>query len=106
MTNDSANRQHAWPAVYQGELLPEPDPDATAPTAATLDELLKSLRRQGIPISAPDREIHDWDGTCVTSYVRCTVGEHPVWGAGIARDRTQAMLRAVDAAAHRVAVAL
>lgn len=80
---------HAWPAVYQGELLPDPDPDLEAPDAEV-------LRRSGL---APDLELHDWDGETgmVTAYVRCPVDDHHVWGAGIARDRAEAMRRALGA---------
>ena len=91
MTND-----HAWPAIFQGELLPDPDPDL-AESPLRLDELQRSL--------APDREVHDWDGQTrtVTSYVRCPVGDHHVWGAGIARDRAEASRRALAAVYAKVA---
>src|SRR4051812_22473918 len=90
MTNN-----HVWPAVFQGEVLPDPDPDFEAPDADV-------LRRSGL---AADRELHDWDGETglVTSYVRCAVGDHHVWGAGIARDRAEAAHRALGAVYVKVA---
>ena len=79
---------HAWPAIYQGELLPDPDPDL-AESPLGLTELLRAL--------TPDREVHDWDGQTrtVTSYVRCPIGDHHVWGAGVGSDRAEATRRAL-----------
>jgi len=67
-----------WSDVFQGELLPDPDPNPD--TTASIAGL------------TPDREVHDWDGATglVTSRIRCTVDGHPVWGAGVARNREQA----------------
>ena len=86
---------HAWPAVYQGELLPDPDPDL-AESPLRLDELQRAL--------SPDREIHDWDGQTrtVTSYVRCPISDHHVWGAGIAGDRAEATRRALLSVSARI----
>lgn len=91
---------HAWPAIYDGELLPDPDQLTETPD---VEALQKELRRAGIEISAPDVELHDWDGTTasVTTYVRCTVGDHHVWGAGVARDRAEARTRALAQAYQR-----
>jgi hypothetical protein len=88
MTND-----HAWPAVYQGELLPDPD-DADGPFE--LAELRAAL--------APDREVHDWDGATgtVTTYVRCPVEDHHVWGAGIGRNRDEATRRALNSVRTKI----
>jgi hypothetical protein len=86
---------HAWPAVYQGELLPDPDPDL-ADSPVGIEELRRGL--------SPDREVHDWDGQTrtVTSYVRCAIGDHHVWGAGVGGDRAEATRRALLAVRARV----
>lgn len=80
-----------WPDVFQGELLPDPEP----------------ILEPGVSTAGltPDREVHDWDGATglITSRIRCQVDGHPVWGAGVARTRDEATKLALASIAARVA---
>jgi hypothetical protein len=82
----------SWPPVFQGEVLPEPDPDAPLLPDAELP--------------AHDREVHDWDGATrtVTTYVRCPVDDHHVWGAGVGHDQDEARRRALSSVRARLLV--
>lgn len=61
-----------------------------------------AVRHAGVRVGVPHREVHDWDGASgtVTSYVRCLIDGVDVAGAGIARERGEATMRAMIAAAH------
>jgi len=61
-----------------------------------------AARRAGVRVGVPIREVHDWDGATgtVTSYIRCVIEGREVAGAGIARERGEATMRAMIAAAN------
>jgi 2-isopropylmalate synthase len=65
-----------------------------------------ALKRGGIDVSLPEREVHDWDGATgtVTSYVSCSIGDRTLWGAGVARERGEASMRAVVSVCNRATV--
>jgi hypothetical protein len=57
--------------------------------------------RAGVRVAMPHRQVHDWDGATgtVTAYVWCLIDGAEVSGAGVARERGEATMRAMLGAA-------
>jgi hypothetical protein len=60
-----------------------------------------AARRAGIRVALPHREVHEWDGGSgtVTTTIWCVVDDVEVEGTGSARERGEATMRAMIAAA-------
>ena len=63
-----------------------------------------AARRAGIRVELPHREVHEWDGEAgtVTTTVWCLIDDVEAEGLGAARERGEATMRAMIAAALAV----